>query len=68
MITLKWKTDEMTGVPFTLAKRDYPYEVSKYFLIIMLVLQMAMYSTSHFTQWAHGFKCACNHAVHCLLC
>jgi len=31
MMTLKWKTDEMTEVPFTLAKRDYPYEVSKYF-------------------------------------
>jgi len=48
-MTLKWKTDEMTEVPFTLAKRDYPYEVSKYILDNCIGSADGNYSTGRFT-------------------
>ena len=50
MMTLKWKMDEVTEVPFTLAKRDYPYEVSKYILDNCVGSANGNYSTGHFTQ------------------
>jgi len=42
--------DEVTEVPFTLAKRDYPYEVSKYILDNCVGSANGNYSTGHFTQ------------------
>jgi len=51
-LTFQWKTNETSQVPFTLAKRDYPYDVSKYILDNKAGSADAHYSSGCYTQWA----------------
>jgi len=51
-LTFQWKTNETSHVPFTLAKRDYPYDVSKYILDNKAGSADARYSSGCYTQWA----------------
>ncbi len=55
MFQLRWKTGEMSAVPFSTCKRDYPRETAAYVLRHKLGSPTGRYSSGRYTRWARQF-------------
>ena len=60
---LRYTTGEVTTVPFSLCKRDYPYAVSQYILEKKIGSADGRYKTGRFLRWARLFQRQCNRVV-----
>ena len=56
MIKVRWKTDEVSTLPFTTVKNDYPREVADYVLKHKLGSSSGRYTGGHYTRWARQFN------------
>ena len=56
MIKVRWKTDEVSTLPFTTVKNDYPREVADYVLKHKLGSSSGRYTGGRYTRWARQFN------------
>ena len=56
MINVRWKTDEVSTLPFTTVKNDYPREVADYVLKHKLGSSSGRYTGGRYTRWARQFN------------
>ena len=67
MLTLKWATDETSSLPFTVVKRDHPFETAQYILKHNVGTSDGRYSSGRYTRWACTYIHQSNRTLRCLL-
>lgn len=64
---VRWKTDEVTSIPFTLMQRDYPSETAAYILENKVSSNGGRFTSGRFSRWARAYLRHYNKVVRRLL-
>jgi hypothetical protein len=68
MLEMKWSTDETSALPFSIVKRDYPFETATYIIKHKVGTSDGQYSSGHYSRWAwSSYIHQNNRAIRCLL-
>jgi hypothetical protein len=54
MLEMKWSTDETSALPFSIVKRDYPFETATYIIKHKVGTSDGQYSSGHYSRWARS--------------
>jgi hypothetical protein len=55
MLEMKWSTDETSALPFSIVKRDYPFETANYIIKHKVGTSDGQYSLGHYSHWAQSY-------------
>jgi hypothetical protein len=55
MLEMKWSTDETSALPFSIVKRDYPFETANYIIKHKVGTSDGQYSLGHYSHWARSY-------------
>jgi hypothetical protein len=67
MLEMKWSTDETSALPFSIVKRDYPFETANYIIKHKVGTSDGQYSSGRYSRWAWYYIRKNNRALRRLL-